>query len=88
MSQSGWSVVARFGDSISAQALFGLLQSEHLPCYFASNGAVPGLGTEFAVLVPTELLARAQRIRAQSQVSEEELTFLATGESPKTPQKP
>jgi hypothetical protein len=88
LSLSGWSVVAKFGDPISAQALFGLLQSENLPCYFASNGAVPGLGTEFAVLVPTELLAKAQRVRAQSQVSEEELTFLATGESPEEPKKP
>jgi hypothetical protein len=88
VSQSRWSVVARFGDPISAQALFGLLESEKLPCYFASNGAVPGLGTEFAVLVPTELLARAQRIRAQSQVSEEELTFLATGELPDASHKP
>jgi len=85
MPQSGWSIVARFGDQISAQALFGLLESENLPCYVASNAAVPGLGTEFAVLVPTELLARAQRIRAQSQVSEEELTFLATGELPDAP---
>jgi hypothetical protein len=85
MLQSGWSVVAKFGDQISAQALFSLLESEDLPCYFASNGAVPGLGTEFAVLVPTELLARARRIRERSQVSEEELTFLATGEMPETP---
>ncbi|HTC50656.1 MAG TPA: hypothetical protein VK700_01825 [Steroidobacteraceae bacterium] len=88
MSQSGWSVVAKFGDPISAQALFGLLEAWNLPCYFASNGAVPGLGTEFAILVPTEFLARAQRIREQSQVSEEELTFLATGELPDAPQKP
>jgi hypothetical protein len=87
VSQSGWSIVARFGDRIAAQALFGLLESEHLPCYFASNEAVPGLGSEFAILVPTELLARAQRIREQSQVSEEELTFLATGELADTPQK-
>jgi hypothetical protein len=82
MSETGWSVVATFGDRISAQALFGLLESEKLPCYFASNGAVPGLDTEFAILVPTEFLARAQRIQEQSRVSEEELTFLATGELP------
>jgi hypothetical protein len=88
VSQSGWSVVARFGDRIAAQALFGLLESENLACYFASNEAVPGLGSEFAILVPTELLARAQRIREQSQVSEEELTFLATGELLDAPQKP
>jgi len=83
-----WSVVATFGDRIGAQALFGLLESENLPCYLASNEPVPGLGSEFAILVPTELLARARRIREQSAVSEEELTFLATGESPDAAGKP
>ena len=80
VASSGWSVVAKFGDRISAQALFGLLEAEKMPCYFASNEVVPGLGTEFAVLVPTNLLHRAQWLREQSTVSEQELAFLATGE--------
>ena len=81
MTRNGWSVVAKFGDRISAQALFGLLEAEQVPCYFASNEVVPGLGTEYAVLVPSELLHRAQWIRQQSTVSAEELTDLAMGES-------
>jgi len=76
----GWSVVASFGDRISAQALAGLLESEAMQCLVISNGPVPGLGTEFAVLVPGAQLRKAQFIRAQSTVSEEELTCLATGE--------
>jgi hypothetical protein len=80
--REGWSVVATFGDRISAQALVGLLESETLPCYLASNAAVPGLGTEFAVLVPSDLLRKAQRTVEQARVSEQELTYLATGESP------
>jgi hypothetical protein len=82
MSIDGWSVVASFGDQISAQALSGLLKSEGLPCMMISNAAVPGLGTEFSVLVPTPQLRRAQFIREQNKVSDEELTYLATGELP------
>jgi hypothetical protein len=84
---NGWSVVAKFGDRISAQALFGLLEAEKLPCYFASNEVVPGLGNEYAVLVPTELLHRARWICEQSHVSEQELVYLATGELPDEPEK-
>jgi hypothetical protein len=78
----GWSVVAIFGDRISAQALVGLLECEKLPCYLSSNAAVPGLGTQFAVLVPTEFMPKAQRTMEQARVSEQELTSLAMGESP------
>ncbi len=82
MSIDGWSVVASFGDQISAQALSGLLKSESLPCLMISNAAVPGLGTEFSVLVPTPQLRKAQLIREQNHVSAEELNYLATGELP------
>jgi hypothetical protein len=78
----GWSVVATFGDRISAQALVGLLESEKLPCYLASNAAVPGLGTEFTVLVPSEFLRKAQWTVEQARVSEQELTDLAMGAGP------
>ena len=84
----GWSVVASFGDQISAQALSGLLKSESLACLVISNAAVPGLGTEFSVLVPSEQLRRAQLIREQNRVSDEELDYLATGELPGGPKDP
>ena len=84
----GWSVVASFGDQISAQALSGLLKSESMPCMVISNAAVPGLGTEFSVLVPTPLLRKAELIREQNRVSDEELTYLATGELPGGPKDP
>jgi hypothetical protein len=81
----GWSVVATFGDQISAQALIGLLVSEKVPCHYVSNAAVPGLGTEFAVLVPTPLLHRAQWVREQARVPEAELDELASRKTPDTP---
>ena len=85
MALDGWSVVATFGDQISAQALIGLLVSEKVPCHYVSNAAVPGLGTEFTVLVPTELLHRAQWVREQARVSEQELDRLAARKTPETP---
>jgi hypothetical protein len=87
MNATDWSILATFGDRISAQALVGLLDSEKLPCRLISNEPLPGLGTQFAVLVPQELLRKATRLREEAQVSESELTFLATGELPGEPEK-
>jgi hypothetical protein len=77
-----WSAVATFADPISAEALAGRLASEQLPCKVVSNETLPGLATAFAVLVPAELLHRAQWILKQVNFSEQELTYLATGELP------
>jgi hypothetical protein len=80
MNVNDWSILATFGDRISAQALVGLLDSEKLTCRLISNEPLPGLGSEFAVMVPKNLLRRATRIREEARVSEQELTYLATGE--------
>jgi hypothetical protein len=77
-----WSAVATFGDPISAEALAGRLASEEVPCRIVSNETLPGLATAFAVLVPAELLHRAQWVLKQADFSEQELTYLATGELP------
>jgi len=82
MNVNDWSIVATFGDRISAQALVGLLDSEKILCRLVSNEPLPGLGSEFAVMVPKNLLQRATRIRAEAHVSERELTYLATGQMP------
>lgn len=82
MPDDTWSVVATFADSLSAEALSGRLTSEEVPSQVVWNGALPGLATEFAVLVPAELLHRAQWILKQVDFSEQELTYLATGELP------
>ena len=82
MSSDEWLVLARFGDGILAQALLGLMESENVPARIASNQVVPGLATEFAVLVPAEQLGKAQLIREQARVSEQDLNYLATGELP------
>jgi|HubBroStandDraft_5_1064220.scaffolds.fasta_scaffold347218_2 hypothetical protein len=87
MSEDSWSVVARFADSLSAEPLAGLLQSEGLACQIVRSETLPGLVTDVAVLVPTTLLHRAQWILSQARVSDEELGYLATGELPGDPPK-
>jgi hypothetical protein len=77
-----WAAVASFSDRASAEAILGLLIGNNLPGYIASNEHVPGLGTNFSACVPAHLLHRAQWILEQCRVSEEELTYLATGELP------
>lgn len=88
MPDDTWSAAATFADSISAEALAGLLRSEGVPCRVASNETLPGLATEFAVLVPSELLHRAQWVIKQAQVSEQELDYLATGKLPGGTRRP
>jgi hypothetical protein len=65
---------------MSAEVALGLLTGEGLPGYIASDEHVPGIGTNFSVRVPTHLRHRAERILAQTAVSESELIYLATGE--------
>jgi len=85
----GWSEIAIFSDRMSAEALVGLLESEKVRCRIDSNEIVPGLGTNFAVLVPSELAHRANWLRQQAtHFSEPELTYLATGELPDGGTKP
>jgi hypothetical protein len=79
VSDHPWVRVAAYSDRISAEAILGLLTEESLPCYIGSNEYVPGLGSHFAVFVPADLMHRARWILEQARVSEEELTFLATG---------
>lgn len=82
MPDDTWSVVATFADPLSAEALSGRLTSEEVPSQVSSNQTLPGLATEFAVLVPAELLHRAQWVLKQVNFSDQELTYLATGELP------
>jgi hypothetical protein len=74
-----WNSVATYSDRPSAEATLGLLLAEGLPCFIASDEHVPGLGSSFAVRVPSALLHRARWMLERVQVSEAELNYLATG---------
>ena len=80
MAGEAWSTVVAYRDRPSAEAVLGLLEAEHVPCYIASDEFLPGLGSEFAVRVPAGLLHRAQWLLEQVQVTDAELTYLATGQ--------
>jgi hypothetical protein len=75
-----WVGVDAYPDRFSAEAIVGLLAGEGVPAYIASDEPIPGLGRNFSVLVPPELVHRAYRILKQAPVSEKELIYLATGE--------
>lgn len=80
MSEPTWVSVTIYSDRISAEAALGLLAGDEIPAYISSDEHVPGLGTRFSILVPAELLKRAQWLLRESNLSEQELTYLATGE--------
>ena len=61
---------------------FGVLSSAGVPCQITSDEHLPGLGSFFSIVVPSDLLHRARGILEGARVSERELTFLATGELP------
>jgi hypothetical protein len=82
MPDDTWSNVATYTDRISAEAVLALLVAERISGQIVSNEHIPGLGSEFAVLVPSEWRSRAIKVLEQSQVPETELTLLATGELP------
>jgi len=78
MNEPTWMSIAVYPDRASAEAALGLLAADDLPAYISSDAYVPGLGTNFSVLVPSDLLPRARWILRESALSEEELTELAT----------
>jgi hypothetical protein len=87
MDEDTWSSVATYSDRISAEAILALLAAENISGYIASNEHIPGLGSEFSVLVPSQWRSRAMAVLEQSHVPEKELALLATGELPETPKE-
>jgi hypothetical protein len=82
VNKATWVGVDAYPDRFSAEAIVGLLAGEGVPAYIASDEPIPGLARNFSVLVPPEFLQRARGILKQAPVSDNELTYLATGELP------
>jgi hypothetical protein len=80
-----WSEVVTHPDRLSAEVVLGLLAQGGVPARIVSDAPLPGLGLFFSVVVPAELLHRARWLLAEAQVSESELTYLATRELPDGP---
>jgi hypothetical protein len=82
MAEENWVSVATYPDRPSAEAILEILGKEDVAGYIASNDYIPGLGSNFSVLVPPQLEDKSRRLLEHSAVSESELTFLATGQRP------
>lgn len=77
MATDSWTNVAVYSDRMSAEVALGLLIAEGLPSYVASDDYIPGLGSVFAVRVPSALHEASLAALRQGEVSEQELTDLA-----------
>jgi hypothetical protein len=75
-----WDVVATFFDVASAHAMAVLLRDEGVPAEVFSESSLLGQARQCEVRVPAELARRARWLMSQSQFTDAELTFLATGE--------
>ena len=75
-----WQPFQSFSDRGSAEALAAVLDSEGVPTRIRSSGLVAGIETRYRVLVPSSLAHRAKWVLADSDLTESELDYLATGE--------
>ena len=71
-----------YSDRISADAVASLLSDAGVPAMVTTTSSLAEIGTKYIIWVPAELHHRAVWIANQSDFTEAELTFLATGELP------
>jgi len=74
-----WQPFATYTDLASARTIAGRLELEGVPVQLETVEAMSGVEEGFKLLVPEDLLHRARWVLAQSEMSTQELTFLATG---------
>lgn len=77
-----WIPLLEFGSRGSAEAVAAVLQAEQIPTHVASGRLVAGIEAQFVLSVPQSLAHRARWLLEQSDFTEDELAFLATGELP------
>jgi hypothetical protein len=87
-SSSGhWEEAAVVADTLSAQALIGLLASEGVPTRLQSDTALLGAARQCRILVPRDMIRRARCVLWQTRFSDEELAALAD-ETPQADEAP
>ena len=80
MADESWQGFLSFHDRVSADMYADFLESEEVPSRVQLAELVLGVEAEFCLLVPTSLAHRARWVLANSEYSESELCYLATGE--------
>ncbi len=71
--------VGDFADRGSAEAIAALLRAEDLHVEIDASGVLAGLSASYRVLVPDSVEHRARWILRESEFSDAELSYLATG---------
>jgi hypothetical protein len=80
MSREEWQPFQTFSGRGSAEALAVVLESEGVPTRIESTKLVAGIETRHCLLVPASLAHRARWVLADTELSDSELDYLATGE--------
>ncbi len=80
MNRKEWQPFEIFSDRGSAEALAAVLGSEGVPARVESSELVAGIEARHRVLVPSALAHRARWVLADSDLTDSELGYLATGE--------
>ncbi len=65
---------------MSAEIIQQFLEDADVPTHISPGGLAAGIETDFRLSVPPSLVHRARWILANSDFSDSELRFLATGE--------
>ena len=76
-----WEIIAVVADTLSAQALIGLLASEGIRARVQADSELLGAARQCRVLVPRKVVDRARCLLWQTRFSDEELSALAVGET-------
>ncbi len=84
MNREEWQPFQTFADRGSAQALAVVLDSEGVPARIESSKLVAGIETRHCVLVPASLVHRAKWVLADTDLTDSELEYLATGKLSET----
>ena len=72
--------IGEFSDRGSADAIAGILQGEGVHSNVEPHGLLAGIAAGYRVLVDPRQLHRARWVLRESDLTEGELSFLATGE--------
>jgi hypothetical protein len=75
--------IGKFRSRVSAEAFRSLLESEGVSSSITPQNLIAGLEADFVLSVPQSQLHRARWLLSESEFSDAELTYLATGELPK-----
>jgi hypothetical protein len=75
-----WQVVATYSDVASGHVIVTLFNREGLPAQLILGNPLFGNANGCEIRVPRELAHRARWILSQAELSDAELTYLATGE--------